>query len=121
LAEARSLAERQDVVLRDREAATFFEQSKHAEAEARERELRLARRRQRILGGVAGVAALFAAAALVAAGFAITSQQATEIQREMAIVAQHDAEAARQEAENQRNAAQIAQGRAELQARVATS
>jgi WD40 repeat protein len=128
LAEARSLAERNDVALRDPDGQAFLDQSSRAEAEARTRELRLARRRQRILTLAAGVA-------IVAAGFAFKSQQealnlqqSTEIQRQVAVTAERTAVAAQQDAVSQRTVAEGAQQDAEKQrnlaahqARVATS
>ena len=78
LAEARGLAERNDVALRDPDGRAFLQASTEAEAKARTRELRQARRRQRILGIVASLAILFGIAALGAAGFAFHSQRMTQ-------------------------------------------
>jgi hypothetical protein len=86
LAEARSLAERNDVALRDPDGQLFLQISNEAEAEVRTRELRRARRTQWILGAVAAVA-------LIAAGFAFYSQQLTQHQANIALSRQLAAQA----------------------------
>jgi WD40 repeat protein len=100
LAEARSLAHRNDIALRDPDGRVFLEQSNHAEASAHTRELRQARRRARILMVVAGVATLFAIIAAATAGFAFferntaqAAQQQAEEQTRIALSRQLAAQA----------------------------
>src|SRR5262249_32755067 len=85
LAEARSLAERNDVALRDPEGRRFWEESSPAEVEARTRDLRHARSRQRVLATVAGAAVLLACAAVVTAVLAFNSQQVAQHQTVLAV------------------------------------
>ena len=121
LAEARSLAERSDVALRDPDGRAFLQASNEAEAEARLRELRQARRRQRILAGAASIAAVFALAAAGLAGFA--QEQSTEAARQRDVAVNEATARATAEAiaSDQRDAARTAQDEAVTQARVAQS
>jgi len=103
LAEARSLVERNDVALRDPDGQAFLQASSEAEAKAHTYELRKARRRQRLLGGVAGGAILFAIAAFVAAVMAFNAQQTADLARQELLVQRNAAQAAQQQAEQQAN------------------
>jgi WD40 repeat protein len=70
LAEARSLAEHGDIALRGPDARALLDRSNAAEAEERMRALHEARRRQRVLAGLASLAVVLAVAALSAATIA---------------------------------------------------
>ena len=84
LAEARSLADRNDIALRD-EGQAFLHANDEAETGARLAELRQARRRQRTVASVAGVATGSAIAAVAAAILAFNGHQAAVSQTRLAM------------------------------------
>jgi WD40 repeat protein len=115
LAEARDLAARNDVALRDLAGRQFLTVSNEHEQAERTRELRQARRRQAILGVVAGAAVLFAAVALAAANSANNAQEDARHQQAAAEDSRAQAEQQRQFADEQRQLAE--QSSAEAQRR----